>query len=100
MLVIIDTIQFILSSVSHTSLNYMNIHDYPTLMQCASLLRCIFQILLQQSASTVKRVSMELGGNAPFIVFDSADVDVAVQGAMTAKFRCSGQVNTRPKMDI
>jgi len=39
----------------------------------------------------VKRVSMELGGNAPFIVFDSADVDKAVQGLMTCKFRVSGQ---------
>jgi len=49
------------------------------------------KILLQQAASTVKRVSMELGGNAPFVVFDSADVDVAVAGAMGSKFRCSGQ---------
>ena len=36
---------------------------------------------------------MELGGNAPFVVFDSADVDVAVAGAMGSKFRCSGQVS-------
>ena len=36
---------------------------------------------------------MELGGNAPFIVFDSADVDAAVTGAMASKFRCTGQVN-------
>lgn len=52
----------------------------------------LFQILLKQSADTVKRVSMELGGNAPFIVFDSADVDAAVSGAMICKFRGSGQV--------
>lgn len=49
------------------------------------------KILLKQSADTVKRVSMELGGNAPFIVFDSADVDAAVSGAMICKFRGSGQ---------
>jgi len=53
---------------------------------------CIGQILLRQAAGTVKRVSMELGGNAPFIVFDSANVDSAVAGAMACKFRCSGQV--------
>ena len=51
------------------------------------------QILLKQSADTVKKCSMELGGNAPFIVFDSADVDAAVTGAMASKFRCTGQVN-------
>ncbi|MDX3775092.1 NAD-dependent succinate-semialdehyde dehydrogenase [Chromatiaceae bacterium AAb-1] len=47
--------------------------------------------LLQQCASTVKRVSMELGGNAPFIVFDDADLDAAVQGLMASKFRNAGQ---------
>ena len=52
----------------------------------------LLQILLQQSASTVKKVSLELGGNAPFIVFDSADLDAAVKGTMMCKFRCSGQV--------
>ena len=51
-----------------------------------------FQILLKQSADTVKKCSMELGGNAPFIVFNSADVDAAVTGAMASKFRCTGQV--------
>lgn len=49
------------------------------------------KILLEQSASTVKKCAMELGGNAPFIVFDSADVDAAVTGAMASKFRCTGQ---------
>lgn len=49
------------------------------------------KILLSQSAGTVKRVSMELGGNAAFIVFDSANVDAAVAGAMASKFRTSGQ---------
>lgn len=49
------------------------------------------KILLKQSASTVKKVSLELGGNAPFIIFDSADLDQAVSGTMACKFRCSGQ---------
>ncbi|XP_066538617.1 succinate-semialdehyde dehydrogenase, mitochondrial [Hoplias malabaricus] len=47
--------------------------------------------LLKHAAGTVKKVSMELGGHAPFIVFDSADVDKAVAGAMASKFRNSGQ---------
>lgn len=47
--------------------------------------------LIRQSADTVKKVSMELGGNAPFLVFDDADIDAAVQGAMVAKFRNAGQ---------
>jgi len=47
--------------------------------------------LIQQCAPTVKRLSMELGGNAPFIVFDDADLDAAVEGAMASKFRNSGQ---------
>ncbi len=47
--------------------------------------------LIRQCASTVKRVSMELGGNAPFIVFDDADVDAAVKGAMISKYRNAGQ---------
>ncbi|KAG9329732.1 hypothetical protein JZ751_015682 [Albula glossodonta] len=49
------------------------------------------KILLKHAAGTVKRVSMELGGHAPFIVFNSADVDKAVAGAMASKFRNSGQ---------
>ncbi|WP_103335602.1 NAD-dependent succinate-semialdehyde dehydrogenase [Pseudotabrizicola formosa] len=47
--------------------------------------------LIRAAAGTVKRVSMELGGNAPFIVFDDADLDRAVSGAITAKFRNAGQ---------
>ncbi|PSW05195.1 NAD-dependent succinate-semialdehyde dehydrogenase [Photobacterium lipolyticum] len=47
--------------------------------------------LMMQCADTVKRTSMELGGNAPFIVFDDADVDRAVQGAIASKFRNAGQ---------
>jgi len=47
--------------------------------------------LLAQAAGTVKRVSMELGGNAPFIVFDDADLDAALDGVMIAKFRNAGQ---------
>lgn len=49
------------------------------------------KILLTQSAQSVKKVSMELGGNAPFIIFDDADVDRAVEGAIAAKYRNSGQ---------
>ena len=48
-------------------------------------------ILMSQCASTVKRVSFELGGNAPFLVFEDADIDAAVQGAIAGKFRNSGQ---------
>jgi len=50
------------------------------------------KLLLAQAAGTVKRVSMELGGNAPFIVFDDADLDAALNGVMTAKFRNGGQM--------
>lgn len=49
------------------------------------------KLLMKQAAGTVKKVSMELGGNAPFIVFDDADIERAVEGAMAAKFRNSGQ---------
>ena len=47
--------------------------------------------LIEQCASTVKKVSMELGGNAPFIVFDDADIDAAIIGAMQSKYRNTGQ---------
>ncbi len=49
------------------------------------------KVLLEQCASTVKKVSMELGGNAPFIVFDDADMDSAVTGAIASKYRNTGQ---------
>jgi succinate-semialdehyde dehydrogenase/glutarate-semialdehyde dehydrogenase len=49
------------------------------------------KILLKQCADTVKKVSMELGGHAPLIIFDDADIDAAVKGAMACKFRNSGQ---------
>jgi succinate-semialdehyde dehydrogenase/glutarate-semialdehyde dehydrogenase len=49
------------------------------------------KLLLKKCADTVKRVSMELGGHAPFIVFDDADLDAAVQGAILCKFRNAGQ---------
>jgi succinate-semialdehyde dehydrogenase/glutarate-semialdehyde dehydrogenase len=47
--------------------------------------------LMAQCAPTIKKLSLELGGNAPFIVFDDADVDAAVNGAMVAKYRNTGQ---------
>jgi succinate-semialdehyde dehydrogenase/glutarate-semialdehyde dehydrogenase len=49
------------------------------------------KILTEQCAATMKKVSMELGGNAPFIVFDDADLDSAVEGAMASKYRNAGQ---------
>ncbi|MES0884581.1 NAD-dependent succinate-semialdehyde dehydrogenase [Roseibium sp. SCP14] len=49
------------------------------------------QILMRQGADTIKKMSLELGGNAPFLVFDDADLDAAVEGAMIAKFRNNGQ---------
>jgi succinate-semialdehyde dehydrogenase/glutarate-semialdehyde dehydrogenase len=63
------------------------------------LVRCIAftgsteigKLLMRQAASTVKRVALELGGNAPFIVFDDADIDAAVDGAVFSKFRNMGQ---------
>jgi succinate-semialdehyde dehydrogenase/glutarate-semialdehyde dehydrogenase len=48
-------------------------------------------ILMKQAADKIKKVAFELGGNAPFIVFDDADVDAAVEGAVTSKYRNSGQ---------
>lgn len=49
------------------------------------------RLLMQQCASTIKKVSLELGGNAPFIVFEDADIDAAVDGAIQAKYRNAGQ---------
>ncbi|MEO9303316.1 NAD-dependent succinate-semialdehyde dehydrogenase [Acinetobacter pittii] len=49
------------------------------------------KMLLERSAKTLKKVSLELGGNAPFIVFDDADLDAAIEGALIAKFRNAGQ---------
>ena len=49
------------------------------------------KVLMAQCASTVKKVSLELGGNAPFVVFDDADLDAAVEGAMASKYRNAGQ---------
>ncbi|AEI80498.1 NADP+ dependend succinate-semialdehyde dehydrogenase GabD [Cupriavidus necator N-1] len=49
------------------------------------------RMLMAQTASTIKKVSMELGGNAPFIVFDDADLDAAVEGAIVSKYRNAGQ---------
>jgi len=49
------------------------------------------KLLMKQSSSTLKKLSFELGGNSPFIVFDDTDLDIAVAGAITSKFRSSGQ---------
>lgn len=49
------------------------------------------KLLMQQSASTLKKLSLELGGNAPFIVFDDADIDAAVKGVVASKYRNTGQ---------
>jgi succinate-semialdehyde dehydrogenase / glutarate-semialdehyde dehydrogenase len=49
------------------------------------------RLLMQQSANTIKKISLELGGNAPLIVFDDADLDAAVEGAIISKFRNTGQ---------
>ena len=49
------------------------------------------RVLMQQCAETIKKVSLELGGNAPFLVFDDADLDAAVEGAMLSKYRNAGQ---------
>ena len=54
-------------------------------------LNILGKILYRQCASTVKKVSLELGGNAPFIVFESADLDLAVAGCLASKFRNQGQ---------
>ena len=51
----------------------------------------IGKILMEQCAKTVKKISLELGGNAPFIVFDDADLDAAVEGAILSKYRNTGQ---------
>jgi len=49
------------------------------------------RVLMQQSAATIKKISLELGGNAPFLVFDDADLDAAAEGAMISKYRNAGQ---------
>jgi succinate-semialdehyde dehydrogenase/glutarate-semialdehyde dehydrogenase len=49
------------------------------------------KLLMEQCAGTVKKLSLELGGNAPFIVFDDADIEAAVKGAIASKYRNAGQ---------
>ncbi len=58
---------------------------------CRSLARPVGRLLMQQVAPTVKKLSLELGGNAPFIVFDDADLDAAAEGAIVSKYRNAGQ---------
>ncbi|KAH8999074.1 succinic semialdehyde dehydrogenase [Lactarius akahatsu] len=67
-----------------------NINDVSKEM-CESELRKEAKLLYKMAASTIKKVSIEAGGNAPFIVFDDADIDQAVEGAILCKFRGSGQ---------
>jgi len=52
------------------------------------------KLLMEKSAKTVKRISMELGGHAPFIVFDDADIEIAASDVLDTKFRCTGQMCT------
>src|SRR5690625_5448068 len=54
----------------------------------------IGKLLMEKAAKTVKRISMELGGHAPFIVFDDANVEQAAEDLLSTKFRCSGQMCT------
>jgi hypothetical protein len=54
------------------------------------------KLLMQQCAGTVKKLSLELGGNAPFIVFDDADIEMAVKGAIASKYRNAGQTASAP----
>jgi succinate-semialdehyde dehydrogenase/glutarate-semialdehyde dehydrogenase len=49
------------------------------------------RLLMKQSSDTIKKLALELGGNAPFIVFDDADLDAAVEGAVISKYRNAGQ---------
>src|SRR5207247_6015976 len=49
------------------------------------------RVLMKQCADTIKKLSLELGGNAPFIVFDDADIDAAVEGSIASKYRNAGQ---------
>ena len=51
------------------------------------------RLLMKQSADTVKKLSLEFGGNAPFIVFDDADLDAAMAGAIISKYRNAGQTS-------
>ncbi|MDE5005301.1 aldehyde dehydrogenase family protein, partial [Francisella tularensis subsp. holarctica] len=54
------------------------------------------KMLMQQAAETVKKISLEIGGNAPFIVFESANLEKAVEGLIAAKIRNAGQVCIAP----
>jgi acyl-CoA reductase-like NAD-dependent aldehyde dehydrogenase len=54
------------------------------------------KLLMEQCAATVKKTSMELGGNAPFIVYDDADIEMAVKGAIASKYRNAGQTCGAP----
>lgn len=89
--------------LNHALLTFHCLPLCPTLI--LSLLLCPLgfllpfppQILMHHATEDVKRVSLELGGNAPLIVFDSANVKVAVAGTLAGKVRCSGQVRESPR---
>ncbi|KAF5968891.1 aldehyde dehydrogenase C-terminal [Fusarium coicis] len=102
------TANALLSLLSRTSLppgvvNYINTHANTasigqTLCSSNIVRKISFtgstrvgKLLMRQSSGTLKKMSLELGGNAPFIVFDDADLDVAVKAAVTSKFKSSGQ---------
>ena len=53
------------------------------------------ELLMEQCTGTVKKLSLELGGNAPFIVFDDADIEAAVKGAIASKYRSAGRTYVR-----
>lgn len=86
-------IEFSIDGFFHRWVIFLNKGLPVQVVGCSQHSLLCLQILLHHAADSVKRVSMELGGHAPFIVFDSANVDQAVAGAMASKFRNSGQVS-------
>jgi succinate-semialdehyde dehydrogenase / glutarate-semialdehyde dehydrogenase len=82
----------IITSLGNTKEVGMALTTHPTIRKVSFTGSTgVGKILMKQSSDTLKKLSMELGGNAPFIVFDDADVDTAVGGAIASKFRSSGQ---------
>ncbi|POS87180.1 succinic semialdehyde dehydrogenase [Erysiphe pulchra] len=82
----------IISALENTSVVGESITTSPTVRKVSFTGSTrVGKILMKQCSSSLKKLSLELGGNAPFIVFDDADVDLAVAGAISSKFRLSGQ---------